>query len=177
MKLRVGVCRLVCACTTLLAGFVQAADVAPVHHEPNALNSAKAKKAHYVVMVSLDGFRWDYAKKWGAPHLLQMAEEGASAPEGMLPSYPSVIFPNHYSLVTGLYPENHGIVENEFRDPKRDYAEYVNAAHASSSDGSWYGGVPLWSLAEREEDAVCFDVLGRFGGGDRGQAAELLGSL
>ena len=151
MKWRTGGCRLACACTILLAGIAHAADVAPVHHEPNALNSTKAKRAHYVVMVSLDGFRWDYASKWGAPHLLKMAEEGATAPEGMLPSYPSVTFPNHYSLVTGLYPEHHGIVENEFQDPKRDYAEYVNSAHASSSDGSWYGGVPLWSLAERKK--------------------------
>ncbi|HEY2038280.1 MAG TPA: ectonucleotide pyrophosphatase/phosphodiesterase, partial [Edaphobacter sp.] len=151
MKSKMGVCRLTCACTILLAGFAHAADVAPVHHERNALNSAKARKAHYVVMVSLDGFRWDYAKRWGAPHLLKMAEEGASAPEGMLPSYPSITFPNHYTLVTGLYPEHHGIVGNEFRDPKRDYAEYVFNNHATNSDGSWYGGVPLWSLAERKK--------------------------
>jgi alkaline phosphatase D len=128
-----------------------AADVAPVRHEPNALNSAKAKKAHYVVMISLDGFRWDYAVKWGAPHLLKMAAEGASAPEGMIPSYPSITFPNHYTIVTGLYPEHHGIVDNEFRDPKRNYAEYYYKDHASNSDGSWYGGVPLWSLAERKK--------------------------
>jgi alkaline phosphatase D len=128
-----------------------AADVAPVRHEPNAPNSAKAKKAHYVVMISLDGFRWDYAAKWGAPHLLKMAAEGASAPEGMIPSYPSITFPNHYTIVTGLYPEHHGIVDNEFRDPKRNYAEYYYKDHASNSDGSWYGGVPLWSLAERKK--------------------------
>lgn len=128
-----------------------AADVAPVRHEPNAPNSAKAKKAHYVVMISLDGFRWDYAAKWGAPHLLKMAAEGASAPEGMIPSFPSITFPNHYTIVTGLYPEHHGIVGNEFRDPKRNYAEYVYKDHASNSDGSWYGGVPLWSLAERKK--------------------------
>ena len=101
-----------------------AQDIAPVKHEPNALNSKQAQKAHYVVMVSLDGFRWDYAEKWGAPHLLAMAKAGASAPEGMLPSYPSLTFPNHYTMVTGLYPEHHGIVDNAFLDPARNDAEY-----------------------------------------------------
>ncbi|MDE1177683.1 MAG: ectonucleotide pyrophosphatase/phosphodiesterase [Edaphobacter sp.] len=134
----------------LLTGYVSAADIAPVHHEPNALNSKKAQKRHYVVMVSLDGFRWDYAAKWSAPHLLKMAEEGASAPEGMIPSFPSLTFPNHYTIVTGLYPEHHGIVDNEFLDPKRGNARYYYKDPASSHDGSWYGGVPLWSLAERQ---------------------------
>ncbi|HEY0161581.1 MAG TPA: ectonucleotide pyrophosphatase/phosphodiesterase [Edaphobacter sp.] len=138
--------RLVCACVLLWAGFAGAQDIAPVKHEPNALNSSRAKRAHYVVMVSLDGFRWDYATKWGAPHLLKMAEEGASAPDGMLPSFPSLTFPNHYTLVTGLYPEHHGIVDNEFLDPKRNYEHY-----SKSKDGSWYGGVPLWSLAEKKK--------------------------
>src|ERR1700722_20265482 len=125
-------------------------DVATVKHEPNPANSKKAQKAHYVVMVSLDGFRWDYARKWGAPHLLQMAKDGASAPEGMLPSYPSLTFPNHYTMVTGLYPEHHGIVDNAFLDPARNDAEYYYKDHAKNSDGSWYGGVPLWSLAEQQ---------------------------
>jgi len=133
-----------------LAGFAAAADIAPVRHEPNALNSGRARKAHYVVLISLDGFRWDYAEKWGAPHLKKMAEEGASAPEGMIPSFPSLTFPNHYTIVTGLYPEHHGIVDNEFLDPKRDFAKYYYKDPASNSDGSWYGGVPLWSLAERQ---------------------------
>src|SRR5882757_917408 len=113
-------------CLTLAAitGCAAAADIAPVQHEPNALNSAKSKKAHYVVLVSLDGFRWDYAAKWGAPHLLKMAVEGASAPDGMIPSFPSLTFPNHYTLVTGLYPEHHGIVDNDFLDPARNYEQY-----------------------------------------------------
>jgi predicted AlkP superfamily pyrophosphatase or phosphodiesterase len=134
----------------LLCGAARAQDIAPVRHESNGLNSSRAKKAHYVVLVSLDGFRWDYATKWGAPHLLKMAEEGASAPEGMLPSYPSITFPNHYSLVTGLYPEHHGIIDNEFLDPKRGDARYSYKDRKTDSDGSWYGGTPLWSLAERK---------------------------
>lgn len=141
----------VCVACVSLAGLACAADIAPVRHEPNALNSARTKKAHYVVLISLDGFRWDYAERWGAPHLKKMAEEGASAPEGMIPSFPSLTFPNHYTIVTGLYPEHHGIVDNEFLDPERNYAKYYYKDPASSGDGSWYGGVPLWSLAERQK--------------------------
>lgn len=149
-----------CAAVLSLTGLAVAADVAPVRHETNALNSKKAQKAHYVVLVSLDGFRWDYATKWGAPHLLKMADEGVSAPRGMLPSFPSLTFPNHYTIVTGLYPEHHGIVDNEFLDPKRNYARYYYKDSAINSDGSWYGGVPLWSLAERKKmrSAVMFWV-------------------
>ena len=83
---------------------------------PNA--RAKQKK-HYVVLVSLDGFRYDYPEKWGAPHIAQLAQTGATAPDGMLPSYPSITFPNHFTLVTGLYPEHHGIVNNSFYDPSK----------------------------------------------------------
>lgn len=140
-------------CVTFAALTVSAAaaDIAPVVHEQNAPNSAKARKAHYVVLVSLDGFRWDYPTKWRTPHLLKMAEEGASAPEGMIPSYPSLTFPNHYTLVTGLYPEHHGIVDNEFLDPARNYERYYYKDSKITDDGSWYRGVPLWSLAERNK--------------------------
>ena len=134
----------------LVGSLATAQDVAPVQHEANPSNSKRARKAHYVVMVSLDGFRWDYATKWGAPNLLEMAADGASATNGMLPSYPSITFPNHYTMVTGLYPEHHGIVSNVFLDPKRNGEEYVYKDHLKNSDGSWYGGVPLWSLAEQQ---------------------------
>lgn len=150
MRRRFGLCVLACTWAMLLAGAARAADVSPVHRESNPLNSKKARKAHYVVMVSLDGFRWDYATKWGAPHLLKMADEGASVPDGMVPSFPSLTFPNHYTLVTGLYPSHHGIVDNEFLDPARNYEEYYYKTPAKATDGSWYGGVPLWSLAEKQ---------------------------
>ncbi len=78
-----------------------------------------------------------------------MAKDGASAPDGMLPSYPSLTFPNHLSLVTGLYPEHHGIVANSFYDPSRD-ATYVYTKPATNADGSWYSGTPLWVLAEQQ---------------------------
>ena len=68
------------------------------------------------MLVSLDGFRWDYAKRDGAKNLLALGKKGVWAPEGMLPSYPSLTFPNHFTIVTGLYPEHHGLVANSFYD-------------------------------------------------------------
>jgi predicted AlkP superfamily pyrophosphatase or phosphodiesterase len=114
------------------------------------LNSTAQQGEPYVILVSLDGFRYDYAKQYGAPNLEKIAAQGASAPEGMIPSFPSITFPNHYTLVTGLYPEHHGIVANHFYDParKEKYDEH---------DGTWYGGVPLWVLAvEQGMRSACF---------------------
>jgi alkaline phosphatase D len=121
----------------------------PVIHVDNGPNSAQAQEQHYVVLVSLDGFRWDYARRDGATHLLALGKRGVWAPEGMLPSYPSLTFPNHFTIVTGLYPEHHGLVANSFLDPDRQ-ARYGIADSKAVSDGSWYTGTPLWSLAESQ---------------------------
>ena len=121
----------------------------PLVHVDNGTNSGAAQKAHYVVLVSLDGFRWDYAKRDGATHLLALGKQGAWAPQGMLPSYPSLTFPNHFSIVTGLYPEHHGLVANNFYDETKK-ARYAIADPKAVTDGSWYSGVPLWSLAESQ---------------------------
>ena len=121
----------------------------PVIHVDNGPNSAAAQAQHYVVLVSLDGFRWDYAKRDGATHLLALGKRGVWAPEGMLPSFPSLTFPNHYTIVTGLYPEHHGLVANSFWDETKQ-ARYALADSAAVTDGSWYSGTPLWSLAESQ---------------------------
>jgi alkaline phosphatase D len=121
----------------------------PVLHVDNGPNSADAQKQHYVVLVSLDGFRWDYAKRDGATHLLALGKKGVWAPEGMLPSYPTFTFPNHFSIVTGLYPEHHGLVANSFYDEAKQ-ARYGISDAKAVTDGSWYSGTPLWSLAESQ---------------------------
>jgi len=121
----------------------------PVIHVDNGPNSAQAQAQHYVVLVSLDGFRWDYAKRDGAKHLLALGKHGVWAPEGMLPSYPSLTFPNHYTIVTGLYPERHGLVANSFYDETKQ-ARYAIADPQAVTDGTWYSGTPLWSLAESQ---------------------------
>jgi predicted AlkP superfamily pyrophosphatase or phosphodiesterase len=134
----------------ILAATVSAAQsVGPVIEVPNPPNAAAQQSKPYVVLVSLDGFRYDYAERYGAKNLLAMARRGVSAPEGMIPSFPSVTFPNHYTIVTGLYPEHHGIVANSFYDPGRK-ERYSYTDPKSSADGSWYGGTPLWVLAEQQ---------------------------
>lgn len=137
------------ACLLASSHLLSAQDLTPVIHVDHGPNSPAQINKHYVVLVSLDGFRYDYAEKYGATHLLAIGSRGASAPEGMIPAYPSLTFPNHYTLVTGLYPEHHGIVANSFYDPARhEYYSYRNPE--TVRDGSWYGGIPLWSLAEKQ---------------------------
>ena len=128
---------------------VNSAGIAPVISVDHGPNTPQQMAKPYVILVSLDGFRYDYAKKYHADHLLALSAQGASAPEGMLPSYPSITFPNHYTIVTGLYPEHHGIVANSFYDPARkDTYSYHDSK--SVGDGTWYGGTPLWVLAEQQ---------------------------
>jgi predicted AlkP superfamily pyrophosphatase or phosphodiesterase len=131
----------------------QSAAVVTVDHGPNSANQT-AKP--YVILISLDGFRYDYAKRYGARNLLAFSSRGAAAPAGMIPPYPSITFPSHYTIVTGLYPEHHGIVANVFYDPAR---KQVYSYHDASTvtDGTWYGGTPLWVLAEEQGmRAACF---------------------
>ena len=140
----------------LTASICAAQSAAQVVEVPNPPNTAEQQAKHYVVLVSLDGFRYDYAKKYGAKNLLAMAARGASAPDGMIPSFPSVTFPNHYTIVTGLYPDHHGIVGNTFYDPARKQT-YTLTDPKTTGDGSWYAGTPLWVLAEQQGmRAACF---------------------
>lgn len=120
--------------------------IAPVLTADHGPNAPQQLSKPYVILVSLDGFRYDYAKQYHAEHLLALAAQGASAPAGMIPSYPSITFPNHYTIVTGLYPEHHGIISNSFYDPARK----GTYNYGRDGDGTWYGGTPLWVLAEQQ---------------------------
>ncbi|MCT2407442.1 ectonucleotide pyrophosphatase/phosphodiesterase [Chryseobacterium antibioticum] len=115
---------------------------------PNRYNSVDAQTKPYVIMISTDGFRYDYAKKYNAENLLKLSGEGVQA-KAMIPSYPSITFPNHWSLITGLYPSHHGLIDNFFYDYKRKEF-YAMSDKKNAEDGSWYGGVPLWGLAEKQ---------------------------
>jgi len=115
---------------------------------PNRYNSVDAQTKPYVIMISTDGFRYDYAKKYNAENLLKLSNEGVQA-KAMIPSYPSITFPNHWSLATGLYPSHHGLIDNFFYDYKRKEF-YAMSDKKNAEDGSWYGGTPLWGLAEKQ---------------------------
>ncbi|MFD2999222.1 ectonucleotide pyrophosphatase/phosphodiesterase [Pontibacter toksunensis] len=115
----------------------------------NRRNSPEQQQKPYVIMISADGFRYDYAEKYQAKHLLSLREQGVQA-ESMLPSFPSKTFPNHYTLVTGMYPARHGLINNYFYDPQRKES-YTMRDRKKVEDASWYGGVPLWVLAEQQQ--------------------------
>jgi predicted AlkP superfamily pyrophosphatase or phosphodiesterase len=102
-----------------------------------------------VILISLDGFRWDYLHHYEAPTLKRLAAEGVWADSGMVAAFPTKTFPNHYTLVTGLYPAHHGIVGNTMYDPTRD-AWFRLSDRAAVSDGRWWGGEPIWVTAERQ---------------------------
>jgi predicted AlkP superfamily pyrophosphatase or phosphodiesterase len=77
--------------------------------------TAQHESKPYVILVSFDGFRYDYVKNFNPPNFKSFIAQGSQA-EALIPSFPSKTFPNHYSLVTGLYPGNHGLVDNSFYD-------------------------------------------------------------
>ncbi|GAB5560572.1 MAG: ectonucleotide pyrophosphatase/phosphodiesterase [Synoicihabitans sp.] len=101
-----------------------------------------------VILVSIDGCRWDYPEKHDAPFLQRMADEG-SRMERLIPSFPTKTFPNHYTLVTGLRPASHGIIQNKFYDPEFD-AWFGIGAHPAAREGRWWGGEPIWLTAKRQ---------------------------
>ncbi|WP_276965600.1 ectonucleotide pyrophosphatase/phosphodiesterase [Chryseobacterium sp.] len=115
---------------------------------PGRQNSTEAQSKPYVIMISTDGFRYDYARKYNTENLLKLSNGGVKA-EAMIPSYPSITFPNHWSLITGLYPSHHGLIDNFFYDYKRKEG-YAMSNKKNAEDGSWYGGTPLWGLAEKQ---------------------------
>lgn len=97
--------------------------------------------------MSLDGFRRDYLKLYAPPALTSLAAEGVIA-DAMIPVFPALTFPNHYSIVTGLYPEHHGIVANWMFDPEFNASFTMN--NGAPSDARWWGGEPIWVTAERQ---------------------------
>lgn len=108
---------------------------------------AAEQAASHVVLVSFDGFRSDYAERWQLSNFLTMQELGSSS-AGLVPAYPSKTFPNHYSIVTGLYPGRHGLVDNNFVDPGRGLA-YRMSDRAAVEDPAFYGGTPLWQYVRQ----------------------------
>ncbi|ORX58727.1 alkaline phosphatase-like protein [Hesseltinella vesiculosa] len=96
-----------------------------------------------VILISLDGFRQDYLQRGITPNLIEFANQGVQA-EYLTPSFPSITFPNHWTLVTGLYPEAHGIVGNEFYDPALD-ERFIHKKVEISSQTKWWKGEPVIS--------------------------------
>jgi alkaline phosphatase D len=103
---------------------------------------------NYVLLVSLDAFRWDYSKLYSTPNLNKMAKEGVKA-ERMISSFPTVTFPNHYTIATGLYPDHHGLINNSFPAPDLGMF-YRMGDRAAVENPAFYGGEPIWVTAEKQ---------------------------
>ncbi|MFC4820340.1 ectonucleotide pyrophosphatase/phosphodiesterase [Dokdonella ginsengisoli] len=106
-----------------------------------------AARVDPVVLVSIDGFRPDYLDRGATPTLNALAAAGVRA-KAMKPAFPSLTFPNHYTLVTGLYPDHHGIVNNRMTDPVSG-ARFVYNDPKTTSDPAWWGGEPIWVGAQK----------------------------
>jgi len=98
-----------------------------------------------LILISFDGFRWDYRTKFSAPNINRLAAKGVSA--DLVPSYPSKTFPNHYTIVTGLYPGHHGIVSNTVKDPPTGRRLSMSNS-TENQDPMWWGGEPIWSTVQ-----------------------------
>ncbi|HET6631733.1 MAG TPA: ectonucleotide pyrophosphatase/phosphodiesterase [Rhodanobacteraceae bacterium] len=112
-----------------------------------ATATARAGQRPPLLLVSIDGFRADYLQRGLTPTLAAMATSGVRA-QAMQPSFPSLTFPNHYTLVTGLYPDHHGIVNNTMYDPK--LGKFSLGIRSAVSDGRWWSeGEPIWVTADK----------------------------
>jgi predicted AlkP superfamily pyrophosphatase or phosphodiesterase len=99
-----------------------------------------------VILISIDGLRYDYLEKFQPPTLNAIAKKGVRA-KWMIPSFPTKTFPNHYTIATGLYPEHHGIIENNIWD----YGTTFTMGKPEEVQNSrWWLGEPIWSTAEKQ---------------------------
>jgi predicted AlkP superfamily pyrophosphatase or phosphodiesterase len=101
-----------------------------------------------LILISIDGFRWDYLDRHKPPTLIRLAAEGVRA-DGLIPEFPSKTFPNHYTIVTGLRLVNHGIISNNMRAADIP-GEFSLSNRAVLADPRWWGGEPIWNTVEKQ---------------------------
>ena len=102
-----------------------------------------------VILVSIDGFKPDYLQRGLTPTLNTLAGNGVLA-QVMHPSFPSITFPNHYTLVTGLRPDHHGIVGNNMNDAQMPDEHFSLGNHTAIIDRRWWDQAePIWVTAEK----------------------------
>lgn len=102
----------------------------------------------YTILISFDGFRWDYTNRGITPNFDYIEKHGVKA-LSLKPSFPSSTFPNHISIVTGMYPSNHGVIANTMYDPATDKL-YSLRDTAEVRDAYWYKGEMIWETARRQ---------------------------
>lgn len=116
----------------------------------NQINGEPSSSKPLVVLVSIDGFKPEYLRRGLSPTLNKLAEEGASS-DGLIPPFPSLTFPSHYSVVTGLTPDHHGIVNNVMYDPQiSDQVFKLSSREAVMNPKWWVDGIPIWVTASQQ---------------------------
>ena len=132
---------------TLLAVVLTACAAPVIRSSSGASEAFTVRTMPQVVLVSMDGFRRSYLDTDSVPALHELGREGVTA-DAMIPSFPTLTFPNHYTIVTGLYPEHHGIVGNTIYDPQ--FGALFTMSNAASKESRWWGGEPIWVTAEKQ---------------------------
>ncbi|XP_045128469.1 venom phosphodiesterase 2-like [Portunus trituberculatus] len=117
----------------------------PVHLDP--ASCPPSFRQHPLILVSMDGFRANYINRGLTPNIQALGRLGVRAPF-MKPSYPTITFPNHYTIATGMYPPSHGIIANRFYDPEFDAVFRIG--RPESFEPRWWGGEPIWKTVERQ---------------------------
>ena len=103
-----------------------------------------------LILISIDGFRPDYLNRQVTPNLNALAAKGVRA-EAMHPSFPSKTFPNHYTIVTGLRPDRHGVVDNTMEDSAIPGVRFYLGNQAAVTDRRWWDQAePIWVSAEKK---------------------------
>ncbi|KAB7770124.1 ectonucleotide pyrophosphatase/phosphodiesterase [Xanthomonas maliensis] len=139
--------RLVFAALALLAACTTTPPLAPApERAPPTTSDNRSTTPHALLLISIDGLRADMLDRGLTPHLSALARAGVRA-QWMTPSYPSLTFPNHYTLVTGLRPDHHGIVHNSMRDGA--LGSFWLSKDDAVGDARWWGGEPIWVGVEK----------------------------
>ena len=113
-----------------------------------ATNTPEQRGKPYVILISFDGMKPEYLQRIDLPNFRRVMQRGVRS-VGMIPTFPSKTFPNHYSIVTGMRAESHGLVGNRFWDPARNEG-YSMSDTLDVWDDSWYRGEPIWVTAEKQ---------------------------
>ena len=158
-KMRRPVIAMFAALTTVVISACASSSVRPASGAAESAEAPGVSAATpQVILVSMDGFRRSYLDTDSVPALHALERDGVTA-QAMIPSFPTLTFPNHYTLVTGLYPEHHGIVGNTIYDP--DFKALFTMNNAASKQSRWWGGQPIWVTAEKQgERAASFFWVG-----------------
>lgn len=110
--------------------------------------AARAQPQPILILISIDGWRWDYLDRADAPNLKALAARGVRS-EALIPSFPTTTFPNHWTIVTGLVPDHHGIVSNTIHDRSIGPTRFTMSSE-TAKDARWWGGQPIWTTAIRQ---------------------------